>query len=211
MQVLDHHLCSDGGTAVPESRSPNHGGLLLKPTHILLHYTAGANAESSINWLCDPRAKASAHLLIAQNGHITQLLPFNLRAWHAGVSSYAEPDGTVREHFNDFSIGIELDNPGRLTLQPTGEWWSVAVGKRYPREMGVSLTHKHEHRPSGWHIYPEAQVQATFEAVHALMHVYPIKEVLGHEDVAPGRKFDPGPAFPMDTFQSRLFGRSEHG
>jgi AmpD protein len=35
---------------------------------------------------------------------VRQYVPFNLRAWHAGVSSF---EG--RERCNDFSIGIELE------------------------------------------------------------------------------------------------------
>ena len=46
----------------------------------------------------------SAHLLIDRRGHITQYVPFHLRAWHAGESSYAG-----RTACNDFSIGIELE------------------------------------------------------------------------------------------------------
>ena len=48
--------------------------------------------------------KVSAHLLIRRDGSIRQYVPFNLRAWHAGVSSF---EG--RERCNDFSIGIELE------------------------------------------------------------------------------------------------------
>jgi len=48
--------------------------------------------------------EVSAHLLIDRQGVVTQYVPFNLRAWHAGVSSYAG-----REGCNDFSIGIELE------------------------------------------------------------------------------------------------------
>lgn len=48
--------------------------------------------------------KVSAHVLIDRRGVITQYVPFHLRAWHAGASSYAG-----REVCNDFSIGIELE------------------------------------------------------------------------------------------------------
>ncbi|WP_415879669.1 1,6-anhydro-N-acetylmuramyl-L-alanine amidase AmpD [Methylomonas sp. TEB] len=48
--------------------------------------------------------KVSAHLLIRRDGSIRQYVPFNRRAWHAGVSKYQD-----RERCNDFSIGIELE------------------------------------------------------------------------------------------------------
>lgn len=46
----------------------------------------------------------SAHLLITREGLINQYVPFDKRAWHAGVSHYQG-----REKCNDFSIGIELE------------------------------------------------------------------------------------------------------
>ncbi len=48
--------------------------------------------------------KVSAHLLIRRTGEIIQYVPFDKRAWHAGVSCYQG-----REKCNDFSIGIELE------------------------------------------------------------------------------------------------------
>lgn len=48
--------------------------------------------------------RVSAHLLIRRDGSVTQYVPFHLRAWHAGLSTF---DG--RERCNDFSIGIELE------------------------------------------------------------------------------------------------------
>jgi AmpD protein len=48
--------------------------------------------------------KVSAHLLIQRTGKLIQYVPFDQRAWHAGVSCYG--DRTV---CNDFSIGIELE------------------------------------------------------------------------------------------------------
>ena len=48
--------------------------------------------------------RVSAHVVIDRVGRLTQYVPFTLRAWHAGVSSF---EG--REACNDFSIGIELE------------------------------------------------------------------------------------------------------
>lgn len=48
--------------------------------------------------------KVSAHILINRNGEITQYVPFDKRAWHAGASEYQG-----RSCCNDFSIGIELE------------------------------------------------------------------------------------------------------
>ncbi|MDF3013657.1 MAG: ampD [Cellvibrio sp.] len=48
--------------------------------------------------------KVSAHLFIERDGNVTQFVPFNARAWHAGNSSFAD-----RADCNDYSIGIELE------------------------------------------------------------------------------------------------------
>jgi AmpD protein len=48
--------------------------------------------------------EVSSHLLIERDGHVVQFVPFGLRAWHAGQSSFQG-----RENCNDFSIGIELE------------------------------------------------------------------------------------------------------
>ncbi|MCL9643282.1 1,6-anhydro-N-acetylmuramyl-L-alanine amidase AmpD [Rahnella victoriana] len=48
--------------------------------------------------------RVAAHCLIRRDGEIVQYVPFDKRAWHAGVSSWQG-----RERCNDFSIGIELE------------------------------------------------------------------------------------------------------
>jgi N-acetyl-anhydromuramoyl-L-alanine amidase len=58
--------------------------------------------------------KVSSHLVIKRTGEITQYVPFDKRAWHAGQSCYQG-----RERCNDFSIGIELE--GTETVPYTEE------------------------------------------------------------------------------------------
>lgn len=48
--------------------------------------------------------KVSSHLFIRRDGQVLQFVPFQLRAWHAGKSSFLG-----RENCNDFSVGIELE------------------------------------------------------------------------------------------------------
>ena len=53
--------------------------------------------------------RVSAHLCIFRDGAVSQYVPFQRRAWHAGVSSYAG-----RERCNDYSIGVELEGSDAL-------------------------------------------------------------------------------------------------
>jgi AmpD protein len=48
--------------------------------------------------------RVSAHVLISRDGAVTQYVPFEKRAWHAGASCYHG-----RTACNDYSIGIELE------------------------------------------------------------------------------------------------------
>ena len=48
--------------------------------------------------------KVSSHLLIRRDGEVVQYVPFQKRAWHAGVSCYEK-----RDCCNDYSIGIEME------------------------------------------------------------------------------------------------------
>ena len=48
--------------------------------------------------------RVSSHFLIRRDGELVQYVPTELRAWHAGASSWKG-----REKCNDFSIGIELE------------------------------------------------------------------------------------------------------
>lgn len=52
--------------------------------------------------------------------------------------------------------------------------------------------------------YEDAQYRVLARLTRALRRRYPIDDVAGHQDIAPGRKTDPGPAFDWARFQRLL-------
>ena len=121
------------------------------------------NADQSFADLAGVRV--SAHCVIFRDGMIRQYVPFQHRAWHAGVSEF---DG--RQNCNDFSIGIELEGT--------------------------------EHQP-----YTDAQYQSLVLLTRQLMQDFPaitLERIVGHQQIAPGRKTDPGPSFDWHRYQSAL-------
>jgi N-acetylmuramoyl-L-alanine amidase len=201
MQIVSHRLHTPEGEPIPFVATPNQGGSLT-PRYLVMHYTAGTGAKASINWLANSAARASAHLVIGLDGTVTQLVPFDRVAWHAGPSRWDGLSG-----LNAHSIGIELDNAGRLERK--GGRWCAWFGTALPDEEVMVGTHKHESRECGWHLYPAVQLDAALRVAEALVAAYELRDVVGHEDISPGRKTDPGPAFPMGSFRAHLLGRAE--
>ena len=85
---LAHHRLMIDGLPAPWRATPNIGSA-MRPEIIVLHETAGRlDPTSSIAWLCNPSARASAHFVVDREGRTTQLAACNMRTWHAGQSSY---------------------------------------------------------------------------------------------------------------------------
>ena len=61
-------------------KSPNQSGDIT-PIYLIIHYTASSTEEGAISWMTNPDSKVSAHLHIARNGNIVQMVDFNKRAY----------------------------------------------------------------------------------------------------------------------------------
>ena len=109
--------------------------------------------------------RVSAHLFIDRKGAITQFVPFNKKAWHAGASCYQG-----RSECNDFSVGIEMEGTD------------------------------HEE-------FMDPQYATLAAVTRALCSHYPKLDhecIVGHSDVAPDRKTDPGPHFDWRRYRALL-------
>lgn len=180
-------------------------GGVIEPQLIVIHYTANQSASGTIRWFESPLSKVSAHLVVDVDGAITQMVPFNRRAAHAGKSRWRDRDGC-----NGFSIGVEVVNPGPLRRLHDGSFIDYG-GRRWGGKV-VEAEHKHgNHEAKCWAAYPEPQLEAVREACAAIVKRYPVAEIVGHDDVAPTRKFDPGPAFSFQPLRSLLAPRDEDG
>jgi N-acetylmuramoyl-L-alanine amidase len=199
---VKNHLLYRDGKLVPQKPTPNRGGI-IKPTLLVIHYTAGFTASSAVATLVNRSVQASAHLVIDRDGSVTQLAPFNVKTWHAGPSSWKG-----RAMCNGFSIGFELVNCGPVLLRADKKLIAeVAPSKVMDPKDCVDARHPNGERTPFWQIYPQAQVDAAAEIGALVCAAYGVKDIAGHYDIAPKRKRDPGPAFPMASYQSRVLGR----
>lgn len=204
-RVNEHRLASAEGN-VPYLASPNVGGK-LRPKVLVIHYTASGPGSDIAGYFARPAARVSAHLVIRRDGTVVQCVPFDVVAWHAGKSKWTSRTGRSHSGLNAHSIGIELENWGPLSRAGSG--WVSWTGVPVKADKVVEARHKFGRPDCGWELYPAAQVEAAIEAAQAICREYGIDEIVGHDDIAPGRKSDPGPAWNMNSFAARVFGRSD--
>lgn len=213
MNVSGHRLLDGNGTAYPFLESP-HGRGPLRPRWLVMHYTADGG-NTAVEWFRNPASKVSAHLVISREGKITQMVPFNRVANHAGPSEWKGVSG-----LNRHAIGIEMVNYGKLFRHPTLGWmryWKQLdgsykwIGSAVPAAEVVMLDgHEHvggQRRERAWQRYTDAQLAVAFDAARALVQAYGLEDVVGHEEISPGRKTDPGPAFGIAQFRERVMRR----
>ena len=205
LQIKNHKFI--GVDFIP---SPNVSNGTITPKFIVEHYTAGWTAESAINTFLNKESKVSSQLVVDRDGRITQMVPFNRKAWHAGPSRWAG-----YEYLNGHSIGIENANIGYLR-RINDDLWADWKGKRISTKQLIDrgydprgfIEMAHPRLGSGrfhWPSYTAAQLAANDAIVTALCAAYPIEDILSHEEIdTRGWKTDPGPAFPMARYKAIL-------
>lgn len=136
---------------------------------LVIHYTA-EDFPTSLATLTD--RQVSAHYLIPAHPKKQAQQPVVLRLVPESQLAWHAGSSFWRgaTRLNDTSIGIELENQG-FTQTAAGRVW-------YP--------------------WPPAQMAALLPLMKAIVERYQIQpqDIVGHSDIAPQRKQDPGPLFP---------------
>lgn len=124
----------------------------------------------------DSKAQVSSHFVVSED-NIYQMVDLDKRAWHAGVSYW---DG--RHGLNDTSIGIEIVQ----TIQCNPSYSECDYQDFSPKLIANLLL-----------------------VLEKLKQTYPnikARNYLGHQDIAPSRKQDPGPRFPWQYLATQGYG-----
>lgn len=202
MLSINRNHFAEGVSVQP---TPNKHGV-LKPRLLVVHDTAGGlDYKGSVSWLRNPQAKASAHFVIGRDGEIVQLASCLVKTWHAGKSIYK---GT--SNCNDFSIGIEIANPGKMTLGSGETKARASFGQLFDtKKYGIKFAETAHHGSGWWMPYPEKQMKAVLDLSMAIRERYDITEVAPHYIISPGRKIDVNPLFPLSWLQAKMKGRQD--
>ena len=164
--------------------------------YLVIHATSGDFAES-LRLLSTPNPNpVSSHYLVPYSGDPTytsdnlrvyRLVSEERRAWHAGISQWAEETS-----LNDRSIGIELVNDFQC-----GEM-ATELLEEQPIQLDCDFP-----------AYPESQIEILVLLINEILQRHPeidSIDIVGHADIAPNRKSDPGPQFPWEKLYNRGIG-----
>jgi len=181
----------DGGRAMPIRRC------------VILHFTAGSSVQGSFSHWRSPESRKidlGAHITIDRDGTVYQSRRFDRTISHAGRSRWVDPvTGKKHTSCNGFSIGIELVNAGSSA---TIRRWAEQHDPAYAGT--VTAPHRNGGAERVWEAYSRQQIASAYSVCRALIDRYTLDDVTGHDCVAPERKDDPGPAFPMQSFRESL-------
>lgn len=204
MRVEDHKI-----TTVPFNRA-HHVGRVIKPFLVVLHDTAGRlrRGNSAAYLRSDNPARVSCHFIIERDGSIEQQVELNRRANHAGVSNYHG-----RQSCNDFSIGIEFVNPGRMSRVPGAgplrgrAWWGEVFSSEQFDLVDETTT---EHGAGVWMGYTPDQIVSATALLEVLFRdLKGLIDIRPHWYISPRRKIDTNPLFPLEELRAHILGPSD--
>jgi N-acetylmuramoyl-L-alanine amidase len=116
------------------------------------------------------------------------------------IARLCDPAAQVSAHYvvNDDGIITRLVDEGRRAWHAGVSYWR-GVRDINSASIGIEITNPgHDY---GYCAFPAAQIDSVTNLCRDIMtrHRLPATSVIGHSDIAPGRKIDPGELFPWEA------------
>lgn len=165
------------------------------PKGAIVHFTAGRRSGLSEGLASQVRNNYT-YFLIDKDGNIGQNFPLDSWGQHAGKSSYPG----LKERVSDDLVGIEIQAAGKVHQNGAGykTYYGVPVPASEVRTVGKQT----ENQEAGaYEKFTPEQEEALIRLLLWLHrnnpNIFNLDFVLGHDEVSPGRKNDPGGALSM--------------
>jgi len=88
--------------------------------------------------------------------------------------------------------------PFNLTAWHAGKSYWNGINGLNSHSIGIELQN------TGTQEYTQVQLEVLVEVAKALFEAYKLEDTMGHMDISPGRKQDPGKQFPMEWFKKQI-------
>jgi len=125
----------------------------------------------------------------------------------AALERLCDPDAKVSAHYTVDEAGRTYAHvPEARRAWHAGVSFWAGVTDVNARSIGIELVNPgHEF---GYRAFPEAQIVSLITLCHGILsrHPIPAARMLGHSDVAPARKEDPGELFPWERLAKEGIG-----
>jgi len=125
----------------------------------------------------------------------------------AALERLCDPAAKVSAHYTVDETGtVYAHVPEARRAWHAGLSFWAGVTDVNARSIGIELVNPgHEF---GYRVFPEAQIASLITLCHGILlrHPIPATRVLGHSDVAPARKEDPGELFPWERLAKERIG-----
>jgi N-acetyl-anhydromuramyl-L-alanine amidase AmpD len=165
-----------------------------KPDTIVCHITEGAYG-GAVEWLCNPKAVASAHFVVAQDGRVTQLVSIEDTAWCNGTS----PNPAQTTYSGNSTLKTVRDrktNANLYTVSIEHEGiWATTKGRLTLKQLGTTIE-------------LVAWIRSEVKRIYNVVIPLDREHIVGHYQISPINKPNcPGAGFQFDTILKVLHDR----
>jgi len=189
------------------------------PVGAVVHWTSGwskngSKGKTAHQWALDAAKlgvdQGFCYFVIGEDGTVVQNFPINRWGYHCGKSTWPGLGSSL----SNMLVGIEICCSGLVTRK-TEDLYTSWFGEKFTRDEVRYSSGEKNIQKGYYHKYSQAQLDALLDLLIWLKAnapgVFDFANVLGHDEVSPDRKQDPGASLPMTMPEYREYLKMKYG